>query len=272
MDFPSLTTIIESAAGGVREAAPQFLMAVVWLLAGWALAWVCSLLVKKFLESLSGRVEARIERIGSLRGLGFWRAAPDVIGRGFYWAIFLYFATAAIEKLSVPFAADILQTLAYFLPKVLLALVLVFAGAGLASLVHQWIFDIASKAGISNPGILGRISQAGILAVTLIVAVQQVGLEGSIFISMTAVVLGSTLGGMALAFGLGSGPVVTNIMASYYASRALGVGDSVRIGETEGTVREITSTSIVVDAGDDLVHLPARRYCDEACVVVGGNR
>ena len=84
MDFPSLTTIIESAAGGVREAAPRFLIAAVWLLAGWALAWVSSLLVKKFLQALSSRVEARIESVGSLRGLGFWRAAPTVISRGVY--------------------------------------------------------------------------------------------------------------------------------------------------------------------------------------------
>lgn len=272
MQVPNLTEILESASDWVKDGAPQLLAAAAWLLGGWALALACGALARRIVETVAGRVEARIERRGSLRGAGLWRAAPRVIGRGVYWTILLYFATAAIDQLSVPFAAELLQSLAYFLPKVLLALVLVFAGASLGSLAHQWTSDIAARAGMSNPGLFGRTAQAGILAVAVIVSVQQIGVEGSIFVSITTVILASTLGGMALAFGLGSSSVVANIMASYYAAKVLSVGDRVRVGETEGAVREITPTSIVIAVGTDRVYLPARKYCDEALVVVGSGR
>ena len=269
MDLPSLTQILEAVSGWIRGGAEQFLGAAAWLLGGWALASLCSSGARRIVATVSGRVETSIEKRGALRGAGLWRSAPRVIGRGVYWTILLCFATAAFEKLSVPFAAELLQDLAYFLPKVLLALVLVFAGASLGSLAHHWVSDMAAKAGIASPGILGRMAQAAILAVALIVGVQQIGVQGSIFVSMATVVLASTLGGMALAFGLGSSPVVANIMASHYASKALSVGDVVRSGKTEGTVREITPTSIVIDVGADRLYLPARKYCDEPLVVVG---
>ena len=272
MQVPKLTEILEAALGWIKGGAPQLLAATVWLLGGWALACVCGALARRIVGVVSSRVETRIEKSGSLRGAGLWRAAPTVIGRGVYWTILLYFATAAIDQLSVPFAAELLQSLAYFLPKVLLALVLAFAGASLGSLAHQWTSSIAAQAGISNPGVLGRMAQAGILAVALIVAVQQIGVEGSIFVAMTTVVLASILGAMALAFGLGSSSVVANIMASYYASKALSVGDRVRVGKTEGAVLEITPTSIVIAVGADRLYLPARKYCDEALVVVGSER
>ena len=272
MQVPNLTAISEAASDWIRGGAPQAFAAAAWLLGGWALAIACGALARRIVETVSGRVETRIEKSGSLRGAGLWRAAPRVISRGVYWTILLYFATAAIDQLSVPFAAELLQSLAFFLPKVLLALVLVFAGASLGSLAHHWTSDIAAKAGISNPGILGRMAQAGILAVALIVAVQQIGVQGSIFVSMTTVILASTLGGMALAFGLGSSSVVANIMASYYASKVLDVGDRVRVGDAEGAVREITPTSIVIAVGTDRLYLPARKYCDEALVVVGSDR
>ena len=77
---------------------------------------------------------------------------------------------------------------------------------------------------------------------------------------------------MALAFGLGSGPIVSNIMASYYAAKAYRIGDVVRVAGVEGTVREINPTSIVLDAADGEVHLPARKYCDEVSVVLRSER
>ena len=272
MEFPSLTQVLETMSGWIQHAAPQFIVAVAWVLLGWVLARVCRLVARKAVGAVSERVEARIERHGSLRGSGLWRASPNVIGGAVYWTIFLCFAAVAVQDLSIPFAAELLQALAYFLPKVLLALVLVILGASLGSIAHQWVTGVATTAGVSSPGVLGRMAQGGILAVALIVGVQLVGLEGSIFVSITTVVLGSTLGGMALAFGLGSAHVVSNIMASHYASKSLNVGDSVRIGGIEGSVREITSISIVVDAGTDQIHVPARKYCDEECVVIGGGQ
>ena len=271
MDLASWTHSLETVIGRIIEMLPALLSSIVLVLLGWALAYVCSILARKVLSKVVDQVQARLEKRGFLRGSGFFLASPNVIARIVYWAILLFFLAAALDKLPLPIVSNLFQTVAFFLPRVLLAATVLFIGVGAGSMAHQWISGLTHKIGIEHAQILGRLAQVTIVALALIVSVQQVGLEGSLFISLATVILGSTLGGMALAFGLGSGPVVTNIMASNYASKALVAGDTVRIGEIQGTIREITSTSIVIDAGGDRVYLPARKYCDEVCVLIGAN-
>lgn len=272
MDWPNWTTTLEIVSGRVAEMLPTLLAVIGLLVLGWVAARICRAVAGKVLAKAVDRLQDRLTKRGFLRASGLLLASPTVISRILYWAILLFFLAAALEKLQLPIVTNLLQNMAYFLPKVMLAVAVLFIGAGAGSLAHHWISDIAVRVGIEHAQVLGRMAQASIVALAVIVGIQQVGLEGRLFIAMAAVTLGSTLGGMALAFALGAGPVVTNIMASYYASKTLSVGDTVRIAGIKGTVREITSTSIVIDAAEDRVYLPARKYCDEVSVLIGANR
>ena len=272
MDLASWSHTLETIIGRIIEMLPALLASIALVLLGWALAYVCSILARRVLSKVVDQAQARLEKRGFLRGSGFFLASPNVIARIVYWAILLFFLSAALDKLPLPIVTNLFQAVAYFLPRVLLAATVLFIGVGAGSLAHQWISSLIQRAGIEHAQVLGRLAQVTIIALALIVSVQQVGLDGGLFISLATVILGSTLGGMALAFGLGSGPVVTNILAANYASKALVAGDTVRIGGIQGTVREITSTSIVIDADGDRVYLPARKYCDEACMLIGAKQ
>lgn len=272
MNWPSWTTTLETVSGRVAEMLPTLLAAVGLLILGWVAARICGTVARKVLAKAVERAQERLTKRGFLRASGLLLASPTVISRILYWAIFLFFLAAALEKLQLPIVTDLIHNVAYFLPKVMLAVAVLFVGAGAGSLAHHWISDIAVRVGIEHAQVLGRMAQATIVALAVIVGVQQIGLEGRLFIAVATVTLGSTLGGMALAFALGAGPVVTNIMASYYASKTFSAGDAVRIADIEGTIREITSTSIVIDAAEDRVYLPARKYCDEVSVLIGANR
>ena len=81
---------------------------------------------------------------------------------------------------------DPLHAVAFYIPKVLLGVVVVFVGVGI---------------------VLGRVVQISILIATLIVGPEQIGLESSLFTVIVAIVIAAVSGGMAGAFGLGSGPL-----------------------------------------------------------------
>ena len=172
------------------------------------------------------------------------------------------------DKLPLPVVTDLLQSIAYYLPRVLLAVVLVFMGLGAGILVNRWTTRVVAAAGVEYASVLGRIVQIAVLVVALLVGAQEIGLESGLFTTTILIIIAAILGGVALSLSLGSGPIVSNIMASYYAAKAYRVGDVVRVAGIEGVVREITPTSIVLDAADGQVHLPARKYCDEVSVVL----
>ncbi len=271
MSFPGWTTMLEQIAERLTALLPGALGAAGLLLAGWIVAGVLRFLSRKIVAALVARINRQFRLADGLSGARLAENAPRVIGAGVYWVVLLFFAVAAIDKLPLPVVTGLLQSLAHYLPRVLLAVVLAFIGLGAGIVANRWITTAASAAGLEYALVLGRAAQAAILVAALIVGAQEIGLESGFFTNTIFIALATILGGMALAFGLGSGPIVTNILASYYAAKAYRIGDTVQVAGIKGIVREITPTTIVLDAADGQIHLPARKYCDDISVVVGSD-
>ena len=267
MDFNGVTEALRQIGDRMVTLLPDLLAAAGIVLAGWALAAVLRFGSRKLVAAVLRRVDARSGRGHGLPGVTLTQDAPRIVAAFVYWTVLLFFAAAAMEKLPLPIVTSLLESMAYYLPNVLLAVVLAFIGLGAGSLANQWITGAAGAVGVGHAAVLGRVAQVGIVVVALIVGVQQIGINSSFLTVTLSTMLGVTLGGMALAFGLGSGPVVTNIMASYYAARAYRIGDVVRVSGVEGTVHAITPTTILLDCEDGQLHVPARTYCDEVSLV-----
>jgi small-conductance mechanosensitive channel len=73
---------------------------------------------------------------------------------------------------------------------------------------------------------------------------------------------------MALAFGIGSGPVVSNVIASYYVRRMYRAGLNVRIGSIEGRVVEILPTTVALETAAGRVQVPCRKFLDDVSLLV----
>lgn len=269
MFFSDWQQALEAVFARLAGSLPTLLASATLLLAVWGVAYAAGILTRRLLARIAARIEPRFEHSGAVRASGLMRLAPRVLGRFVFWTILLVSATAALETMPLPIVKELLEGVSRVLPRTLLAVVIVLVGFVAANLANHWIAGIALRAGSEYGQALGRIAQGVIVVVTLIIGVEQVGLHGGVFTSLLIVVLASTLGAMSLAFGLGSGPVVTNLLASHYASKTLSVGDTIRVGDVEGTIRAIGPTSIAIDAGADRIYLPAKKYCDEICIVVG---
>ena len=268
MSLPSWTSTLEQLSGQLTALLPGAAAAVGLLLVGWLVASLLRLLTRKLVVAVVTRINTRLRPAESLSGTRLTEDAPRVMGAFAYWVVLLFFLAAAIDKLPLPVVTSVLQSLAYYMPRVLLAVAIIFIGLGAGIVANRWTTRVAAAAGVDYAPALGRIVQVAVLVVALIVGAQEVGLESGFFTATLLIVLAAILGGLALAFGLGSGPIVTNIMASYYAAQAYRVGDVVRVAGIEGIVREIRPTSIVLDTADGQVHLPARKYCDDVSVVL----
>ena len=117
-----------------------------------------------------------------------------------------------MERLPLPVVADVFRSLAHFFPKILLAAVIAFVGARAGSLTRQLVTGVAERTGMAHAQALGRVAQTAVTVVAFILCVQQVGLDSRVFASLLPGTVLCIIGGMALAFGLGSGPIVTNIL------------------------------------------------------------
>jgi hypothetical protein len=107
-----------------------------------------------------------------------------------------------------------------------------------------------------------------VVLVAVVVALEQVGIEAQVLIVIVAIVLGTTLAGAALAFGLGARTAVSSIIGSYYVAQAYRIGQLVRIGTIEGKIVQTTPTAVFLDTPHGRVLVPAKQFSEEVSVLV----
>jgi hypothetical protein len=157
-------------------------------------------------------------------------------------------------------------------PDLVLAMAILLTGIVVGSAVRYGVESAARHAAIGNAVTLGRLGQAGLITAAALVAAAQVGVESTLLNVAFAITLGSALGGIALAFGIGSGPMVGNLIAARNLRKLYQTGQSIRIGAVEGRILEIGSTMVTIDTLDGTVQVPAARFGEENSVLLRERR
>jgi hypothetical protein len=247
---------------------PAAVSAAVFVLAGWLLGRLTRYLASRAVGSVLTRLGARPSLRGALVSSGVASRVPAVIGGFAYWLIFLFFIAAALETLGLPVVSGALNRVAYYLPNVLAALVVIFAGIILGSLVSGALARAAATAGVEFGTAVGRLAQGTVVLVAIVVALEQVGIEAQVLVVIVGIVLGTTLAGAGLAFGLGARTAVSSIIASYYVAQAYRIGQLVRIGGIEGKIVRTTPTAVFLDTPQGRVLVPAKQFNEEVSVLL----
>lgn len=247
---------------------PALLVAAGLLLVGWLLG--------RFLRSRTVRLVSRlVERFSksptvrtATERTGIRETLPRVIGGFVFWIVLLFFLAAAIETLGLPVVTDTLGRAAYYLPNVLAAVVIVFAGVLLGNLAHGAAVIGASKIGIPYGDTLGHAAQLSILLVAIVIGLEQIGIDSQFIVALVTVTLAAILAGTALAFGLGARTAVANIIGARYVDQVYRVGQTVKIGHMQGRIAETTTVAVILETSDGRVWIPAGRFSEEASTLL----
>jgi small-conductance mechanosensitive channel len=126
----------------------------------------------------------------------------------------------------------------------------------------------ATAAGVPQGPAIARAAQAVVLAATLIIALDQLGVNGRVLELTLVVCIGSALAAAALAFGLGARSPVANLISARYITGLCELGQRIRIEGTEGTVVGQTSTSVILETQEGRMVVPASRFQEAVTLLV----
>jgi small-conductance mechanosensitive channel len=260
----SISLLMQKTSGYL----PNILGALALLIGGWILARVLRFACVRLISGLDSLVRRHgMERF--LFRIGLERPASDLIGNIVYWLVLLVFFAGASETLGLPVVAAWLGGVSTYLPRVLVAVLIVLGGFVAGSLARDAIASTATAAGIAYSVLLARVVYVAVLAVAIVTGIDQIGIE-SRFLTMTmAIVVGSMVGAAALAFGIGARTAVSNIIAAHYFRQIYRVGQTIKIGEAQGKISEITSTAVIVENSNDRIVVPAKEFSEKISVLLG---
>lgn len=246
---------------------PQLAAGIGLLLLGWIVARLARALVIRLLEGIDGL----IRRFASDRvadQIRLRQTSARLLGNLLFWVIVLVFLTAAARQLGLESFSQWLDNLINYLPTLVSGVLIILVGHYLSLLARDAVQTAATTAGIEQPLILGRLARAAVLVAALVIGADQLGVNVTLLVVLTAVILGALLGGGALAFSLGARRMVSNLLAAQQVRQHYRIGDSIRIADFQGTILDITGRAVILETEEGRVQLPAACFDEQPCVIL----
>jgi small-conductance mechanosensitive channel len=246
---------------------PNIVGALALLVIGWGVARLLRFGAARLVLQLNRLIPSHV--LGrEIKASGIDKMSSNVVSKVVFWAVFLFFVAAATEVLNLTVVTGSLGQLAAYLPTVLAAVLVVLGGLVTGNIAQSIVSKTAASAEIEYAEALGQTAKAGILLLAGLVALDQVGIDSTLLILVTSIIIGVVLGGLALAFGLGARTVVGNILASHYLHQAYQVGHRIRVGEIRGRIDEIRPTHVILEADEGRVLVPAKEFAEKISVLL----
>ena len=246
---------------------PQIVGAILLLIFGWLVARLARGLATRLVKGFD-RFTGLVRKSGTTASPKIGESSASVIGNIVYWITVLIFVTSAASLLGMNMFVGWLNKLVDHLPNILSGALIICAGVIFGNLAYQVISSTRLNISVSQRMILARSAQFFTLVMLILIGVDQIGVDITAVITIMSVVVGAVLGGLAIAFGIGARRLVSNLLGVRYLNRNYQVGERIKIDQFEGTILEIASVAIVLDADQGRVTIPARLFSEQPSILV----
>jgi flagellar biosynthesis protein FliQ len=204
----------------VGEFLPRLALALVVILVGWLLARVARYAIVKGLRAINFHVVTQRAGLdGFLRDGGIHSDTTDIIALIVYWLVILGALVVGFNTLGLIYVTDLLGRVILFVPKVLVALLVLAFGAYFARFIANAITAYCKNVHIQDAELLGRLAQYAILTFVILIALDQVNIGGDIVRQSFLIILAGLVFALALAFGLGGKEWAAELLDRWWPRR-----------------------------------------------------
>jgi small-conductance mechanosensitive channel len=263
----SLANAFSQLSAQLAEFAPKLLGAALLLLAGWLIARLLRGLAVKLMHVLE-LVLHRLWRGPAGRASVLPSASVEIVGTILFWVVIVFFAAATAHVLGLEAFSSWLKDLMAYLPTLVAGLLIILAGVLLSGFARDLTVAALATLPDSQRSQLSRIVQGAILVTAVVMGADQIGIEITFVVVLAAVTTSAIVGGVALAVSLGARAYVANLIGAHYLRHAFEPGQRVRIGDTEGTILELTAVSVVLETEQGRASIPAKVYNEETILLL----
>lgn len=183
---------------------PNLLAVIVILFFGWVTAKLVRTAVKRILELIQFDKFAQKSGLEAFISSGSVNVTlSGIISQVMYWLVILLFVTTGANTLGLNEVAILLHDLAAYLPRIILAILVMIFGTLLARFINRLVFAWLHSIKFDNALVVSTSVEYGIQVLALFVALEQLGIGVQLIHSLFVIVFGAIFLALALAFGLG---------------------------------------------------------------------
>ncbi len=204
----------------VGDFLPRLALALVVLIAGWFLAKAARFAIVRGLRAVNFHVVTQRAGLdGFLRDGGIESDSTEILGLLVYWVVILGALLVAFNSLGLAYVTDVLMRVLLFVPRVMVAILILAFGAYFARFIGNAITAYCRNIHIQDADLLGRLAQYAIVTFVVLIALDQVNIGGDIVRQSFLIVLAGLVFALALAFGLGGRDWAAEILERWWPRR-----------------------------------------------------
>ena len=237
---------------------PKFVLAIIIVIIGYLVAS----LIKKVVKGLFRRVKTIVTKPKYSKYITTQNIEDLSVftGKALFWIVLFFSFTIATESIGLPILTAWMSRIIEYLPNIFAAIIVLIAGFVGARIIADLLISAFQKTGIFYGTAFIMTIQYSIVLVSILIAINQIGIDISLFITIISILLAGFLLAAALSFAFGAKTTVSNIIASYYVNNTYKVNDEIKINDLSGKIIEITSTAIKLESSDGTVYIPAKDF------------
>lgn len=220
MNVDLLTEPLQVLLRQAGEFLPRLALAVLVLVAGWLFAKAVRFAVVRGLRAINFNVlTERAGMDGFLAQGGIGTDTTGIFGVLVYWLVVLAALVIAFNGLGLTYITDLLGKVVLFVPKIIVALVILAFGAYFARFVGSTIVTYCRNVGVRDADLLGKAAQYALVVFVVLIALDQMNVGGDIVRQSFLILLAGAVFALALAFGIGGKDWAAGLLERWWPRR-----------------------------------------------------
>ena len=203
MIISELTQALHELARGFAHYLPRLIVMLILAFVGWVIAYV----VKVILRSILGLIkfDKLSDNAGASQLLNKAALPPatEMVSRFAFWVTWIGFVLLGVSVLGILGLQEQIARFFLFLPRLFVAMFLMFFGLLAASFFSRATLLAAVNASVPSPRVLSMAVRSIIIVFVLSIVFEELCLAEQTMLVAFGIVFGALMLGLAIAFGLG---------------------------------------------------------------------
>lgn len=243
---------------------PNVVGAIVVFIIGYLFAKIIASIIRRALKAVGvDKLGDKLNAIDIVQDNNVEVVPSKLFAKIFYYITLLFVTVLATDVLQVEAVSKLMTDLVSYTPNILVAIILLGVGLLVADAVKGVVISACESFNIPSAKLIGNVAFFLILIVVLVSALSQLGIETNFMITVITIILGGIVLAFSLGYGLASRGTMANFLASRQNDNKFGIGDTIAIDGTKGTIIDIDSSAITLQTSESKIIIPLYKFASE---------
>jgi hypothetical protein len=203
MIISELTQAIHDLARGFAHYLPRLIVMLILAFLGWVIAYVVKALLRNILKLIKFDKLSENAGASQLLNKADLPSATELLSRFVFWVTWLGFILLSVSVLGILGLQEQIATFFLFLPRLFVAMFILFFGLLAASFFSRATLLAAVNANVPSPRVLSFAVRSIIIVFVLSIVFEELGLAEQTMLLAFGIAFGALMLGLAIAFGIG---------------------------------------------------------------------